>query len=347
MQLGLFGKLPAKRDFIAHAVDRAFLELWEPWMPAAIAASRDQLRDAWLPAYMNAPIWRFWLGADICGETVAGAVMPSVDEVGRYFPLSLVAKGIDMAPPELDAQAGWFDAAENVLLDALDEGRPFDTTLAALAGLPPPALPVPHSVEAALAAIRHDAEPGFHASLSCWWVRPMAGVELRAMIRRGMPGPYDFVEMIRPVAPPPAPPEPEPEPEPEPAPLMLTGSQMQAAAAVAGAGIWDGNLRAKDETPAAEEAAPPPESGAPADAAPPDAPPPDAPEKAAGEGTGDESPSAPAPGDSDTPAAAEDPAPGAESAGKPGDKPDNEPDDTEEAAGTFVLRRDMAVKADV
>ena len=91
MQCGLFGKLSAKRDFVALSVPRDFLNAWEPWMQSCVSASRDSLGETWLESYLTAPIWRFWLGADICGATVTGAVMPSLDGVGRYYPLTLLA----------------------------------------------------------------------------------------------------------------------------------------------------------------------------------------------------------------------------------------------------------------
>ena len=75
MRCSLFGKLSAKRDFIALSVPRDFLNAWEPWMQACVSASRDGLGDFWLQAYLTAPIWRFWLGADICGATVVGALI--------------------------------------------------------------------------------------------------------------------------------------------------------------------------------------------------------------------------------------------------------------------------------
>lgn len=342
MNLGLFGKLPAKRDYISHGVDRQFLELWEPWVQGAIAASRDQMRDGWLPAYMNAPIWRFWLGASLCGETVAGAVMPSVDGVGRYFPLSLIAKGIDMAPPPLDAQDAWYDAAEHVLLDALEEGREFETTLEALRAMPRPALPTPRSTEAAFAAIRHEAEPDFHTTLSCWWVRPHPGGEVRAMMRRGMPGPYDFIEMIRPVEPPP------PVTEAEPEPLALTAALMQPAT---DAGVWDADP-AEEEAPldltdpvgVAEEHA----EG-----------------RADGEAAGEEAEAET--GGEDTPDSGQEAAPdeaAAEEGGDEGEQDSAEEDETKEPAdetatsdaepgeedddsGALPLQSDMAVKSDV
>ena len=72
MRCSLYGKLPAKRDFVAVAAPRPFLNTWEPWMQGGISASRQSLGDAWQNAFLTAPIWRFWLGADLCGAPVIG-----------------------------------------------------------------------------------------------------------------------------------------------------------------------------------------------------------------------------------------------------------------------------------
>jgi type VI secretion system protein ImpM len=142
MQCGLYGKVPAKRDFIAIGAPREFLNAWEPWLQAAISASRTTLGEAWQPAFLTAPIWRFWLGADICGRSVIGAFMSSLDGVGRYFPLTLFAcadVGAAIPPPEYGAQDGWFDAVEAFLMSTLDQGAQFETMTAQLGALPPPA----------------------------------------------------------------------------------------------------------------------------------------------------------------------------------------------------------------
>src|ERR1043165_8077152 len=128
MRCGLFGKLTAKRDFIALFAPRAFLDAWEPWMQSGIAASRDLLGSDWQQAFLYAPMWRFWLGSDICGATVAGVFMPSVDGVGRYYPLTLFVygdPGVAIMPPDIDAQNDWFHAAENYLLTTLDKDPSF------------------------------------------------------------------------------------------------------------------------------------------------------------------------------------------------------------------------------
>ena len=142
MSAGLFGKLPAKRDFIGMNASRRFLEAWEPWLQAGVAMSKQMLGDAWVETYNRAPIWRFWLGADFCGETMIGAFMPSVDGVGRSFPLAIfVGEGdASLAPPELEPNDAWFEAAEAVLLDALEPGATLERIAEKVAALPAPAL---------------------------------------------------------------------------------------------------------------------------------------------------------------------------------------------------------------
>src|SRR5919106_784057 len=111
MRCGLYGKLPAKRDFVAVSTPRGFLDAWEPWMQGGISASRQDLGEGWQEAFLRAPIWRFWLGADLCGTTVLGAFMSSLDGVGRYYPLTLLTwaeEGEAIAPPDLDPQETWF-----------------------------------------------------------------------------------------------------------------------------------------------------------------------------------------------------------------------------------------------
>ena len=48
--------------------------------------------EAWLPAFLEAPVWRFTLPPGMCGaQAVLGLMLPSVDRAGRYFPLTFAA----------------------------------------------------------------------------------------------------------------------------------------------------------------------------------------------------------------------------------------------------------------
>jgi type VI secretion system protein ImpM len=219
MPAGLYGKLPAKRDFVAANTPRRFLETWEPWLQASVATSRQILAEAWRDAYLSAPIWRFWLGADFCGEAVLGAFMPSIDGVGRYFPLTIfVGEGAGvLPPPELEPNKDWFDAVETILLDALQPERDFESVAAAVAGLDEPAQPPGDASVAgmtllsggailvrdfgdelslALRAARRFGHRQTFAGQSFWWTIGGEGFPPTALIEPGLPAPQRFAEML-------------------------------------------------------------------------------------------------------------------------------------------------------
>ena len=151
MACGLFGKLPSKRDFVAVNAPRRFLNVWENWVQAGLASSREQLGTGWREAYLSAPIWRFWLGAEIGGAATVGALMASVDGIGRYFPLTVFAAapdGMIIDPPTIDPMDEWFGSIETSMLGVLDTTDPdspaaFAERLPAPAARPRPETPAP------------------------------------------------------------------------------------------------------------------------------------------------------------------------------------------------------------
>lgn len=139
---GFHGKLPAKGDFVTRRLPRGFVEVWDAWLQDVIADSRSLMGDAWLDAYLTSPVWRFVLGPGACSDqTFAGVMMPSVDRVGRYFPLSILAPLADGSGPveSAAAAASWFAAAETLARSALADEFDFDRFDAAVAALGAPA----------------------------------------------------------------------------------------------------------------------------------------------------------------------------------------------------------------
>jgi type VI secretion system protein ImpM len=221
MQCNLYGKLPTKRDFIALGAPRDFLNVWEPWLQGGVSASQAILKEQWQQAFLRAPIWRFWLGADLCGTAVLGAFMPSLDKVGRYFPLTLFACADQEAaipPPELDSQDKWFEVAEDLLIATLDHDRTFETTVADLNAL---AVPLQTEFPKASAADifvegdrtvgvkageRHFADLfGFlrqadhnriYAATTCWWTAGGEDFAPMALCTKRMPDPFLFAAML-------------------------------------------------------------------------------------------------------------------------------------------------------
>lgn len=219
MRCGLFGKLSAKRDFIAISTPRKFLEMWEPWVQACMSASQHDLAGNWQAAYLTAPLWRFWLGADFAGTSAMGVFMPSVDGVGRYYPLTLLAVAappFSVPPPDLDAQDPWFAVAEDFLLATLDRERSFEDICAALDGLPAPGVePTVNEAEQvfrlgeagaglvaastsfqnALATLR-QSNHALSAAASFWWTEGGGDFPPMALSSRGLPDPFHYSTML-------------------------------------------------------------------------------------------------------------------------------------------------------
>jgi type VI secretion system ImpM family protein len=137
--LGFFGKIPLTGDFIHRRMNSVFMNRWDEWLKVNILHSQNMLGERWLPIYSQSPMWRFCIAPGVIDDKAyLGIMIPSVDSVGRYFPLTVVqsveAKAI---PFILSTKANqWFQNIEDLLLDLL-EGyesvvQVFDTKISAL-----------------------------------------------------------------------------------------------------------------------------------------------------------------------------------------------------------------------
>jgi type VI secretion system protein ImpM len=130
---GFAGKIPARGDFVHAGLPRDFTDPWHDWQSLVITGSRTIMGEQWLEAFLEAPVWRFSLPPGVCGTLAAvGLIMPSVDKIGRYFPLTLAALP-DTGTPNADDWSNWLDAAEELGRLALDEDAPPERLM------PPPA----------------------------------------------------------------------------------------------------------------------------------------------------------------------------------------------------------------
>jgi type VI secretion system protein ImpM len=138
---GWYGKIPNLGDFASRRLPSRFIVPWDDWLQRALAGSRAVLGDNWLDLYLTSPVWRFLLMPGVCGNAAwAGVIMPSVDRVGRYFPLSIA---IELSlPPARESQfavlSAWFDGMEQAALAALDLHHTADDLDRALAANPVP-----------------------------------------------------------------------------------------------------------------------------------------------------------------------------------------------------------------
>jgi type VI secretion system protein ImpM len=157
---GFFGKFFTHGDFVDRRLPREFLTVWDAWLQGAMAASREQLGVDWLGAYLHSPIWRFGLSPGICGNTAwAGVLMPSVDKVGRHFPLTLAAALPDASvlPHLFSSKTGlaWFADLEQLALTGLQDEFDLNAFDQHLQTLYPPSF-APASLASQLATTNSD-----------------------------------------------------------------------------------------------------------------------------------------------------------------------------------------------
>lgn len=207
---GFFGKVTSHGDFVARRLPLAFQEGWDRWLQECIAASKQQLGPAWLQHYLTSPIWRFALDRGVLDEHAwAGVLMPSVDRVGRHFPL-MIAAPVAAAAPLLDWvewQGAWYDALEDLARGSLENGfalDQFDAAVAALPALPGEArsadtgrggwcLPLHGTDTASLTARVAGALMQGH---SVWWTDGSPSIDASLLVCRAMPEPGGFAAML-------------------------------------------------------------------------------------------------------------------------------------------------------
>lgn len=205
---GFYGKLASRGDFVSRGLPQSFIQPWDQWLAAGLLASQEQLGSAWLETYLVSPLWRFALAPGVCGpQAVAGVLMPSIDRVGRYFPLTVA---VTLAPDEsltgwLQAD-GWFEQAEALMLDSLEAEAgfaDFETGLQRLSA--PHAAPwIASQVDASLqrfAATEAHTRMAALAEHTCigsslWWGRGGEHIQPGLWRCPGLPAASDFARAL-------------------------------------------------------------------------------------------------------------------------------------------------------
>lgn len=100
---GWFGKIATLGDFAQRRWPAHVVRTCDAWLSQAMHMGPSRLGDRWWPTYLTAPLLRFaWMPGVVDEAWWFGVLMPSCDDVGRYFPL--VVSTSRPAPPA-DAEA--------------------------------------------------------------------------------------------------------------------------------------------------------------------------------------------------------------------------------------------------
>jgi type VI secretion system protein ImpM len=186
---GYSGKIPVRGDFVASGLAPSVIKIWDTAISSMLAAAKVTLADRWIDVWLEAPVWRFALAEMTCGpDPLLGLWMPSVDKVGRHFPLMLAAT-CPRTTPETMARHGtaWLDAAENAGRAAIaDDLTPKQLT----AHIPPP----PDLTATADAGVPYNLQPDSGSGL--WWTDGAPLVAAQGLVLKTMPDAATFCIML-------------------------------------------------------------------------------------------------------------------------------------------------------
>ena len=200
---GAFGKMPALGDFFRLGAEREFVTPWDIWLQSTLLTAQSDMGAAFVAAYMSAPIWRFALPPSVAGtQGVVGVLMPSVDRVGRRFPLTLLSQtGYDEQAPlrNLVWQTAALDRVEALALDCLDDAMTREGLAERLAPLALRPMGLPSRIRTAGTSLVLAGEvpdlfcadlaldlAGGHLHRACAWSATIEG-QARLILTSGLP----------------------------------------------------------------------------------------------------------------------------------------------------------------
>ena len=116
----LFGKLPAHGDFVGRGLSTSGRAQLDTWLSEWLSAAQAMHGEAFAARYADAAPWLFE------GARAVAVLLPSVDAVGRLFPLLAIA-----------APGTAIQAIYDAMLEAVETAVDCDSLHATLAALEP------------------------------------------------------------------------------------------------------------------------------------------------------------------------------------------------------------------
>ncbi|MGN8001921.1 type VI secretion system-associated protein TagF [Acidovorax sp. 22279] len=222
-----YGKLPSLGDFVGRRMPHALSSEWDAWMREGMEQLRRADGAGWSDTFVNAPLWFFIASLSTQGSPVIGALAPSVDRVGRYYPLTVMATAPHAGCPFADdvqvkaflagARSAIVEARRRALsVDDLDRRvsllpNPFGTTLPSERepSLIQDILLDLHEASQAHQATASDlaenitlpagewrAHTALFGEQSLWWISPTHRLESQELVHHGKADRWLFAQLF-------------------------------------------------------------------------------------------------------------------------------------------------------
>lgn len=115
-----WGKLPCQGDFVGRRLPHGVTQHWDEWLRNGMDQLRMDAGPNWSTRFVETPPWFFLCPPPVMGLAMVGVIGPSVDRIGRFFPLAIMATATasDLALTEDGNIECFLAGARDVLADA-------------------------------------------------------------------------------------------------------------------------------------------------------------------------------------------------------------------------------------
>lgn len=182
-----FGKLPSIGDFVGRRMPHALATDWDYWLRSGLDQLRSEAPESWTQRFIHSPIWFFLTPARVTGVPACGVIAPSVDRVGRFYPLTVMslAGAQQQAMAEPATLSRFLAGAHAAVVDARRLPLSPDELDARLAALPSP---FEHRAAPAMPPLIADILADLEAASEATGAAPpvaMPSADLRSVLAKG------------------------------------------------------------------------------------------------------------------------------------------------------------------
>ncbi|WP_117190288.1 type VI secretion system-associated protein TagF [Rhizobium terrae] len=211
-RIGFFGKLPTHGDFVSTGMGSGLQSEFDIWLQAGLQAVQQQFGTDWERHFRAMFSWRFIIERGLWGPaTIAGVLVPSLDRVGRSFPLVVATQlpAFTDHPRLLYLDETWFTAAEAIAETSARRDFDIEQFTASLKRL--------RTLRPADLAENDGRRRSLPTQTTLWWRIDPETRQAKGFRTTGAPQPDDFRRLVfedtlTPSTPPKSPPAEKPRP---------------------------------------------------------------------------------------------------------------------------------------